>query len=227
MDGYKFEKKCAAMLRRQGFTHVQIIGGSGDQGVDILARKHRRKYGIQCKYYSSPVGNHAVQQAFAGARYYDCDIAAVMTNSTYTEGARALAERTDVRLWQTQAEGFGCLSHLWWLSLAGAAGMAALLYLLLPLCLPDSALPGLLHLCRAETAAASAGAAVCIWNRRSWLLSCTAGMLFLGAIGCEIAAREQLVLTDEKTAGILLAMTGVSFLAAVYLRKVRRAEPPL
>ena len=224
MDGYKFERKCAAALRRQGFTHVELIGGSGDQGVDILARKHRKTYGIQCKYYSSPVGNHAVQQAYAGARYYDCDIAAVMTNSTYTEGARALAERTDVRLWQTEAKGFGFLRHLWWLSLAGAVGLAALLYLLLPLCLPEASAADVLALRRMESAMALAGAAACIWNRRSWLLSAASGILFLGAIGCDLTVREQALPADERLPVILLVMCGASLLGAVYLRRSRREE---
>ena len=33
---------------------------SGDQGVDIIAYRDRVKYGIQCKCYSSNVGNSAI-----------------------------------------------------------------------------------------------------------------------------------------------------------------------
>ena len=57
MNGHKFEYKCAKMLRRKGFHHVEVTRKSGDQGVDILAYKGFSKYAIQCKYYSYPVGN--------------------------------------------------------------------------------------------------------------------------------------------------------------------------
>ena len=58
------------------------------------------KYGIQCKYYSHPVGNQAIQEAYAGADFYDCDAAMVMTNNTFTRAARELAEKLEVELWE-------------------------------------------------------------------------------------------------------------------------------
>ena len=99
MDGYQFEYQCAEILKRNGFSRVQVTQSSGDQGVDIIARKHRKKYGIQCKYYSYPVGNKAVQEAYAGANFYDCDKAMVMTNLTFTRAATELAEKLEVELW--------------------------------------------------------------------------------------------------------------------------------
>ena len=98
MDGYQFEYQCAEILKRNGFSRVQVTQSSGDQGVDIIARKHRKKYGIQCKYYSYPVGNKAVQEAYAGANFYDCDKAMVMTNLTFTRAATELAEKLEVNM---------------------------------------------------------------------------------------------------------------------------------
>ena len=49
MDGYQFEYQCAEILKRNGFSRVQVTQSSGDQGVDIIAHKHRKKYGIQCR----------------------------------------------------------------------------------------------------------------------------------------------------------------------------------
>ena len=91
MDGLQFEHRCAELLRYRGFHKVTVTKGSGDQGVDILAKKNGIKYGIQCKYYSYPVGNKAIQEAYAGAVFYDCDKAMVMTNSTFTRAAWELA----------------------------------------------------------------------------------------------------------------------------------------
>lgn len=100
MDGLEYEKYCMSFLKKHGFKNIQCTKASGDQGIDILATKHRKKYGFQCKYYSSSVGNDAVQQAYSGAAYYDCDVACVITNSTFTKGAIALAKETDVLLYE-------------------------------------------------------------------------------------------------------------------------------
>ena len=99
MDGYQFEEQCAIILKRKHFSKIEVTKSSGDQGVDIIACKHRKKYGIQCKYYTYPVGNKAVQEAYAGANFYDCDKVIVMTNTTFTRSAIELAEKLDVELW--------------------------------------------------------------------------------------------------------------------------------
>jgi len=99
MDGYQFEAYCAKLLRRNGFHRVEVTRGSGDQGIDILAYKKRKKYGIQCKCYSYYLGNKAVQEAYAGMKFYECDKAVVLTNQYFTNSAVALAEKTDVLLW--------------------------------------------------------------------------------------------------------------------------------
>lgn len=99
MDGHQFEAYCAKLLRKNGFHHVEVTRGSGDQGIDILAYKKRKKYGIQCKCYSYYLGNKAVQEAYAGMKFYECDVAAVLTNQYFTNSAIALAEKTEVLLW--------------------------------------------------------------------------------------------------------------------------------
>lgn len=100
MTGREFEEYCADLLRKKGYRRVTVTKASGDQGADILARRHGRTYAIQCKLYQKPVGNAAVQEAFAGRQYYGCDRGMVMTNSTFTKGARELAERTETELWE-------------------------------------------------------------------------------------------------------------------------------
>ena len=98
-DGYDFEYTCAEVLIRRGFHSVKVTKSSGDQGADIIACKGMKKYAVQCKLYSRPVGNKAVQEAYAGMGYYKCSHAAVMTNSTFTKGAVDLAESLNVELW--------------------------------------------------------------------------------------------------------------------------------
>ena len=98
MNGYEYEFACAEYLRRKGFSDVRVTKASGDQGADILARRRKITYAIQCKYYAKPVGNKAVQEVYAGATYYGCDRAMVITNQTFTKGAKELANSLGVEL---------------------------------------------------------------------------------------------------------------------------------
>lgn len=100
MDGHKFEHYCADLLIDNGFLDVEVTQGSGDHGVDILARKDDITYAIQCKCYSSnSVGNDAVQQAKAGKEYYNKDIAVVLTNQYFSHQAKDEASVIGVKLW--------------------------------------------------------------------------------------------------------------------------------
>ena len=102
MEGHDFEFFCAKLLRLNGYQNVDVTRGSGDQGIDILAEKEGIKYGIQCKCYSSDIGNKAVQEAFAGKTYYGCHVAAVLTNRHFTRSAKALADSNHVLLWDRE-----------------------------------------------------------------------------------------------------------------------------
>lgn len=99
MDGHTFEHYCADILSKNGFYNVEVTRGSGDQGIDIIAHKDGVKYGIQCKCYSSDIGNKAVQEAFSGKTFYGCHVAAVLTNRYFTKSAKELSENNKVLLW--------------------------------------------------------------------------------------------------------------------------------
>ena len=102
MDGHEFEHYCGQLLQKNSFSNVEVTRGSGDQGIDIIAYKDGIKYGIQCKCYSSDIGNKAVQEAFAGKTFYNCHIAAVLTNRHFTRSAQELASRNGVLLWDRE-----------------------------------------------------------------------------------------------------------------------------
>ncbi len=73
-------------------------GNSGDQGADVIAERGGRRAVIQCKRYQSPVGNKAVQEAYAAARFQDAGYAVVVTNSIFTKSARQLANKNGILL---------------------------------------------------------------------------------------------------------------------------------
>lgn len=99
MGGHEFEHYCADILRRIGFVNVEVTQGSGDQGVDVLAEKDGIRYAIQCKCYSSDLGNKPVQEVNAGKVIYKCHIGVVITNRYFTAGGKQAADATGVLLW--------------------------------------------------------------------------------------------------------------------------------
>ncbi len=99
MEGHDFEYFCADILRKNNYKNVEVTQGSGDQGIDIIAYKDGVKYGIQCKCYSSDIGNKAVQEAFSGSKFYDCHVPVVLTNRFFTKSAKELAQKNNVLLW--------------------------------------------------------------------------------------------------------------------------------
>lgn len=99
MTGEEFEQFSADILKKCGFRNVRITPVSGDQGVDILAEKDGIKYAIQCKCYSSPLGNKPIQEVHSGKEIYGCHVGVVLTNSTFTDGAKVAAQKTNTLLW--------------------------------------------------------------------------------------------------------------------------------
>lgn len=96
-DPYEYERLISKYLSELGWSS-RSTSGSSDQGADVLAEKGGVKLVIQCKLYSQPVGNKAVQEVSAAKGYYDCNTAAVITNNTFTKSARKLAHSLSVYL---------------------------------------------------------------------------------------------------------------------------------
>lgn len=102
MEGPAFEQFIASLLRKSGYEKVQSTGGSGDQGVDVLAEKDGVRYAIQCKRYSHALGNTPIQEVNAGRQHYGCHVGVVVTNNYFTAGAKELASSCKVLLWDRE-----------------------------------------------------------------------------------------------------------------------------
>jgi restriction system protein len=97
MTGAEFEAFCANQLRACGWT-VQVTPLCRDQGVDVIAEKNGMRVALQCKLYSNPVGNKAVQEIAAGRVHQGAHFGAVVTNGTFTSSAKQLAATNGIRL---------------------------------------------------------------------------------------------------------------------------------
>lgn len=95
--GEDYEVYIANILKQANFK-IKQTPKTGDQGVDLIAIKNDTTIAIQCKLYSKPVGNKAVQEVIAGRGFYMCDYGCVVTNNAYTDSARKLASTQGILL---------------------------------------------------------------------------------------------------------------------------------
>ncbi len=97
MDPLQYEIHCAQLLQTAGWV-TQATPKTGDQGADIVAERHGTSLVVQCKLYSSNVGNGAVQEAAAARLFHKTQLAVVVSNAAFTKAARQLAGMSDVTL---------------------------------------------------------------------------------------------------------------------------------
>lgn len=97
MTPLEYEAFCADLLKSRGWQ-TELTKSSGDQGVDVVAKKGTITLAIQVKKYSSPVGNYAVQEVYTGRAFYGATHAAVVSNAPYTPAAQELARSAGVVL---------------------------------------------------------------------------------------------------------------------------------
>lgn len=110
MSGDEFEHVVCRLFQAMGYS-ARVTKQSGDQGIDVVAKRGIEIIGIQAKCYSSTVGNSAVQEAVAGRAYYGCNKSMVITNSTFTSSAVNLAFSNDVVLWDRDMLGKKLSEH--------------------------------------------------------------------------------------------------------------------
>lgn len=98
MSGTEFEYFISILFESMNFK-TKITNLTGDQGVDVIARKGINEIGIQCKCYSGRVGNSAIQEVYSGLKYYKLNKGMVITNNYFTKAAVELAESNNIILW--------------------------------------------------------------------------------------------------------------------------------
>ena len=97
ISGEHYEILCRNLLQAQGWR-VDTTPVTGDQGADLIAEADGCRVIIQCKFYSKPVGNKAVQEAHSALGFHAGDRAVVVSNATFTRSAKQLADSTGVLL---------------------------------------------------------------------------------------------------------------------------------
>ncbi|MFD3730438.1 restriction endonuclease [Streptomyces sp. NPDC058632] len=100
LDPAEFEQAIAELCRRDGCLDVDVVGGAGDLGADVVARTpDGRLVVIQCKRYcdANRVGSQDMQR-FGGTCFtvHGADVAVVVTTSDFTAPAIEYAEQCGI-----------------------------------------------------------------------------------------------------------------------------------
>lgn len=107
-----FERAVARLMSHVGWKGITVIGGSGDQGGDILGTRFDKKqqrfrpWVVQCKAITGAnyIGVSAINEAIHGLSEYNAEIAAIATNGEFTQSAQRrqdalVAGGFDTKLW--------------------------------------------------------------------------------------------------------------------------------
>ncbi|WP_330242072.1 restriction endonuclease [Streptomyces sp. NBC_00525] len=101
LDPDGFEAAVAALCERDGCRDVEVVGGSGDLGADVLATApDGRRVVLQCKQYGPEhkVGSQDLQR-FGGTCWtvHGAQLAAVVTTSEFTAPALEYAQTCGIQ----------------------------------------------------------------------------------------------------------------------------------
>lgn len=99
LSASEFERLVADSYRNQGHE-VEVIGASGDHGIDLIV--HSRKgdtWIVQCKKYRGKVGEPIVRDFYGTLRASNASAGAVITSGYFTDQARLWAEGKPIHLY--------------------------------------------------------------------------------------------------------------------------------
>lgn len=102
MDPYAFEDLCKSLLEFQNYADVHRKGGSGDMGVDIVAKwfngNTSETWLIQCKRWVSNVDATPIQRLVSERERLGANKIACYTTSGYSKDAKKVAQLQNVEL---------------------------------------------------------------------------------------------------------------------------------
>ena len=102
LSGYEFEDFLTALFKCIGFKVIETQK-SKDYGADLIIKTKNISIAIQCKlYFNHKVSNSAIQEIASAKKYYNTDIAVVITNSYFSKPASILADKNNVILWDRE-----------------------------------------------------------------------------------------------------------------------------
>ncbi|MFJ8062935.1 restriction endonuclease [Streptomyces sp. NPDC096142] len=94
MSGTEFEEVVAELCRRDGCTQVRRVGGTGDNGADVLGQlPDGRTMVIQCKRYAPhrTIASREVRDLLGAKVHFAADVAIFVATTRFSPQAEAFA----------------------------------------------------------------------------------------------------------------------------------------
>ena len=97
MEGYSrrgLEGAIAQLMEHLGWRDINVIGGAGDKGADVIATRAEgqqiKTWVVQSKAVTGDryIGPQAINESINALSFYNTNIAAVATNGVFTKTAR-------------------------------------------------------------------------------------------------------------------------------------------
>ena len=97
LSGIEFERELAALFQRRGYR-VQSTPSSGDQGIDLVARKNGKTTIVQCKRHKSPVGPAIARELYGSLIASRADRAILACTGGFTRGVKEFVKDKPITL---------------------------------------------------------------------------------------------------------------------------------
>ncbi len=98
LSGTEFEQLIKNLLTAEGYEDVLVVGGSGDLGVDLIAKKNENACIFQCKRWNANVGSTPIQRLYTELTLHKYYKAFCITTSDYTEDGKKEAKLCGVEI---------------------------------------------------------------------------------------------------------------------------------
>ena len=93
MPWNKFEEKVSQIYSNLGYQEVEVVGKTGDHGVDVKMKKDGKVYFIQCKHYlDNSIGEPAIRDFYGAITSAYAEHGFFITTNDFTSSAVKFAE---------------------------------------------------------------------------------------------------------------------------------------
>jgi len=97
LDGSAFEREVAELFRGRGYD-VEIRGGPGDEGIDLILRKAGGATLVQCKAHAGDIGVGPVRELYGTMMHHGAGEAWLVATGGFSSGAEDFAANKAIRL---------------------------------------------------------------------------------------------------------------------------------
>jgi len=97
MDGQEFEGFMGDLLQRMGYE-VEVVGQTGDHGIDLLGKKGSDRIAVQCKRWSGAVGESIIRDFYGSMIHAGAVSGYIFTTGYFSTSAFKFSEGKPIKL---------------------------------------------------------------------------------------------------------------------------------